>query len=295
METVFLVISILMLFIGLTGNTFSFAVFTTKKMQKILTHNVYRVLAIVDSFYLVLRITQNFVSNNDAALKNISYLNCKLFSFINPAFGPISGWLLVYISLERFVSISLPRFKFLQKKYVETSIVLAIFFYNILLYIPFEIYTSYMNKTIENSNKTKFLCRFKDKNTEQVLLTIDLINLSLLPFGLMFILSIMLIYTIFKSRKRLTGLNNQQENARLIKYIKFAVTSIFLNISFILLNLPFAFGNLSRDFLPYLYIVYSTNIYLFSYCINFYIFLATNSIFKKSFFNIFRKFRQKTI
>jgi hypothetical protein len=114
----------------------------------------------------------------------------------------------------------------------------------------------------------------------------DLINSTLIPFILMFIFSILLIYTIFKSRLRILRLNSAVDRKKLRKDIKFAFTSILLNVTFCIINLPVCVANLLNDVSEY---YYKLLLYLFfiSFCINYYILFTFNSVFRKELFLMF--------
>ena len=307
MNLIGFVVSIIVLTIGLAGNTLLFIVFTTKQMKKQASSNVYRALAVIDSFYAMLRLSQsifttigsskNLFFEDEPKVLKISYVACKIFGYLNPAVGPISGHLLVFMSFERYFSIAKPKhfiFKFIKRKNVEKSIIITLFIFNFILYLPWLLqpYTtidSSLNQTASKNNKTAS-CKYLDVNIQRIILSIDMLNLSILPFVLMFILSIMLIYTVIKARKRSMVLSDQQEKARLLKDIKFSVTLIFLNIAFVSFNLPISLSHIfeveNQNLNPY----YSF-VYMLSYCVNFYILVLTNSIFRAGLVNLFTNFK----
>ena len=111
---------------------------------------------------------------------------------------------------------------------------------------------------------------------------VDLINAVKLPFILMLILSILLIHTIIKSRLTVIRMTNNNANKnKLKKSIQFAVSSICCNFIFLILNLPYTISflssiNIESDIEDYL-----DCLYLFSFCVNFYILFCFNSVYRK--------------
>ncbi len=115
----------------------------------------------------------------------------------------------------------------------------------------------------------------------------DLVNSTLMPFSLMFIFSILLIYTIFKSRLRILRLDSPLDRKRLRKDIKFALTCILLNVTFVILNLPVCIANLLTDVSDFYYQSFM-NLFFCSFCINYYVLFFFNSVFRKEFLFMFR-------
>lgn len=122
----------------------------------------------------------------------------------------ISPWILVYISIEKYISIAFPTKRFLLKKtksQVIFFILLCVFniIYHINLPFSFDL--------ISVNNQT--VCYFIDEESQTVVSYMDLVNFFLLPFILMIFSSNMLIFIIFKSRNRVNHNNSEKENKRL--------------------------------------------------------------------------------
>ncbi len=102
-----------------------------------------------------------------------------------------------------------------------------------------------------------------------------------LAFILMLLFSILLVHTILKSRLRILRLTNQRDRNRLKKDIQFAISSIFMNLSYLLIYLPagiypFILNELSTDLY---YNVFVSLVYI-NYCDHFYILFCFNSVFR---------------
>jgi hypothetical protein len=128
-------------------------------------------------------------------------------------------------------------------------------------------------------------CDF-DSSVRWIIDLIDLINFAIVPFALMLIFSLLMIVTIFKSRLRILRLTNLHDKNRLKKDIKFAVTSIILNLFFIILNLPLCIQNFVEIENFYIEDI-NLCFYLSNFCINFYVLVASNSIIRSEVYNLF--------
>ena len=180
--------------------------------------------------------------------------------------------------------------------------------FNWIYYIPFFSY-SYLIKINNNSNfnstdfifnnnnatrashlrfkpKEEYNCYFIELYHKKVMYMMDLVNSTLMPFSLMFIFSILLIYTIFKSRLRILRLDSPLDRKRLRKDIKFALTCILLNVTFVILNLPVCIANLLTDVSDFYYQSFM-NLFFCSFCINYYVLFFFNSVFRKEFLFMF--------
>ena len=126
-----------------------------------------------------------------------------------------------------------------------------------------------MNDT--NSTDT---CYFIDSYSKNILSFLDLVNRASLSYILLLTFTIANIRTIFKSRKRIST------NKRLAKDIKFAITSIILNLIFIFFTLPvtiivFFPVNINND-----YFICLSFLFFIAYGVNFYTMTLFNSAFR---------------
>lgn len=132
--------------------------------------------------------------------------------------------------------------------------------------------------------------------------TIELINSIIgvvIPFILMFIANVIIIKTIFKSRKNtISTLNN---NNVLLRDIKFSITSISLNVSFFILNMPLSIYLVLKILIEVeeitdLNITISLSIiYYTHYGTLFYVSYLINSAFRNEFHNLIRDIRLKFV
>lgn len=273
----------LILILGLIGNTIGLVALSNKKLIKIGPIIILRFLFTMDSIYLI-TIFITYVDNG-IGLKYISAFSiaCKLFKYICYSLDSISPWLLSYISIDRLVSIkNITKWRFLKNNTFQILYFLALLIFNLVYYLPIAFYSDNLNIADKNeTNMTLNVCVFTDPQAQIILSFLDVFNLLLIPFSIMFVSSIILIITIYISRKRA-----QSENEISKKDIRFSITSISFNIGFLVLNLPLAIVCFfTTNFSDY---TFYTTYYLFyaSYAINFYIILFSNKLFRSVVFDM---------
>ena len=269
--------------IGLIGNILAIVVFSRKKFQNTIFSTYFRIMALFDILTLLFRIDYFLVINNLNGLRNISAVTCKIAFYFIYTLPALSTWILVLISLDRFFSIFLPT-RFLLRKKIKFQLIASfvVCFCNFIIFIP-PIFTVKM-MTVTNKNETKLDCR----NSPTIDL-IDLISSTLIPFLIMFLSTLFTLSKLFRSR----SLNR---NSKLkSKDVRFAVTSIGLDISFLVLNFPQSFYSFIEFFvsieLNLNYIIFSSlSILVYShYGTLFYLTLIFNQSFRKEAIGLFKK------
>lgn len=121
-----------LLVFGMIGNTVGFFVFSRRSLSKFPGRDIYRTLAIMDTLYLIHVILQYFLYYNGMGIRLISGITCKIVRYLNYSLAPISAWLIVYLSIHKFISI---RFRE-QKKVWQKITITFIITYNMAYYLP---------------------------------------------------------------------------------------------------------------------------------------------------------------
>ena len=221
----------------------------------------------------------------------ISNIGCQIYDFFNYALDALSPWCLVYISIEKFISIAYPGKRLIFKKknnQIIFFIILCLFNFIYHLNIPFSVDIEIID------NKSNYsICFFNSYENQLITSNMDLINYILIPFFLMILFSLLLIGSIFKTRSRVDINNSDREHKRLRQDIKVALSLLLMNFIFILLNLPLEISLLLPssyyNFDIYVLLSYIFNI---SSAINFYLILLTNSLFRQEFYSLFKIIRK---
>ena len=276
------------LILGLTGNLLGLVLCSSKNLKKIGTLNIYKYLFVTDSLFLP-QILINYLGygfNLDLTLASV--LSCKLVIYLNYFSAAISPWLLVYISLEKFISIKFPGKVFLRKKRNQNIFYLILIIYNIVYYSP--ILTFYNIETFSvNTTDAYKLCQFTNSDYQLIGSWMDMINRVLLPFIFMVFFTVLLVHSIFKSRRNVLNAFKSSQNKTFRREIRLSITSMFMNIAFVALEMPLAISLFIANTTTVWTVFNQLTFYLFymSYSVNFYVMFLSNSLFRKEFFLIF--------
>jgi len=251
----------LILAIGLIGNTLGLIAFFNKKLANVGPCIIYRSLFFTDSFYLVQIIVYYLQYPFFIDLTMISSFSCKIFYYLNYLACLPSPWFLVYISIEKCISIVYPTKRLILKKQLYQYIyIISVYIFSIINWM-YSISSVY------------------------------------LPFIAMILISVMLAFF-------LTMISFQQGadpeiipeklKKRLARDRIYTKSSFFMNLVFILLNLPISIlyfypGVLLNSYLN----VFILHLQILSYGISFYIIIIMNTKFRASLWKILRKKKPK--
>ena len=128
----------------------------------------------------------------------ISSITCQIWNSFSYGLDALSPWSLVYISVEKFISISYPAKRFiLSRKRNQIIYLILLILFNFLYHsnVPFNV------DLLDYDNIT--YCSFIDYESQSIISSMDIVNCLLAPFLLMLCFSILLILTIFNSRRNL--------------------------------------------------------------------------------------------
>jgi hypothetical protein len=301
---VYYIFAPIVLAIGLTGNSLGLAVFmkSSKELNKNGPILIYKFLFLSDTFYLLQIIIDYFGHGFDLDLTVLSNLSCQIYIYFNYAFCALSPWLLVYILIERFISIGHPTKRLIMRKKSNQIIYLFILvLFNLCSYIIAPFSYKVQNYNINNNNNNNnnesnisyLNCNFINYERQLIISYFDLFYRALLPFILMIFISFLLIVIILfviNFKTQIKDLNTDKVKRRIKRDIRFAFSSFGMNLLFIILNLPLSLVL----FLPDYYIsntLFLATFYLYylSYGINFFVIFAVNKIFRKSVKKLFFK------
>lgn len=197
--------------------------------------------------------------------------------------------LLAYISMERFISMKYPIKKYLlRKNNIQLMFLLIIVVVNLILYLPIPILVDI--QLIESSNSTEEIeknCNFKDRKYQNLINYVDLANRAVLPSIYMFIFTCLVLKNIFTLRKKICKIFLSELNVSYKREIRLAITSVLLNLLYILLQLPISIISLFPNNLSDLFYMFIYYLFYASYSINFYVILFSNKLFHDEFIKLF--------
>ena len=210
---------------------------------------------------------------------------CKLIFSIPIYLSNIYPWIMVAFSVDKLLGMRVNSIAIVKKRWFQWSIVAGIVSFNLALYgfIPIlirrgEIFPGY------------FICGITNTGFEYTLYMIfNLLEASLIPFITMIVTSILTFRMLIKSRKSIER-NGKLSRDRKTRDMKYAISSLTLNIIFIICRLPgtvfFILSGFYSYFNVYLYMV-SSLMFFINVSSSLFIHLVTNSVFRREFFYFF--------
>ena len=276
--------------IGIIGNLLTFIIFSRPAFRKNSISTYCRALAICDCFTIYQLISDIGYLFFNYFLPQKSDWGCKLNFYITLSFSSITAWILIAFSIDKVLSMK-NRAKFIKKKPFQYSVIIGIILFFSLLYIEIPM----LLVRVSTSNNTAFKCDISSLPFGGVLNLVHLIDASFIPFITMIFSSIISIRMIRNSAKTIQRHVNAMDILnRTTRDLKYAVTSISLNVMFLVLKTPLTIVSLLLCLKTNLSSV-TINVTLFIYFINFssgiFVHLASNSIFRREFF-IFLRLRK---
>jgi hypothetical protein len=133
------------------------------------------------------------------------------------------------------------RFEFVHKKSFQLKIMTVITIVSLIGYIETPIYgynTVRVSTNALNQTTTSWQCNLKSLYFYQAFSIVMLIQVFFIPCALMLTSSILIIRGLANTRKRIEAHENREMKSRKAKDIKFAISSIVLNVLFIVLTSP---------------------------------------------------------
>ena len=273
----FLMAPVIIIF-GLIGNSLGFILILRNKKQKNGFILMYKYLFFMDLINLAI---QALIYGFDL---NLGYLNkylCRVLQYNYYFLSPIPAMLLVYISLERIISIKRPIYSsFFNRKLHQRIYLTAVIAFNSVYYLPILFFSGMIKVDSKSNSSNTTECNFLNDFSREIVSTIDFVN-NLIPFILMLTFTVILIISIHRMRTRILQTFRRQTNKVLRKNIQLIVALVSINLFYLISILPFNIFNLIND-KNYDLIVYffATYLYAITYVCNFYLLLVASKNFR---------------
>ena len=271
--------------LGVAGNIMSFIIFSRKPFKNNSISTYFRATSVIQSLTIY-----QFIINMGILFANIditsqSDLPCKLLFYSWPVYDSSTSWILMVFSIDKMLNMSRKPIPIIKKKWFQWTVVTMIVLIHAILYIGvpfdlkrFEIFPGF------------YYCFVSNLSFFRAFSFIYLIETSFIPFVVMMVTSIVTIRLLIKSRKSL-GQVGKLERLRRARDTKFAISSLTFNFFFITFKMPFLVGYILMSFysqLDFSYFGISLFLFFVNMSSNFYINLATNSVFRREFLTICR-------
>lgn len=280
--------------VGIVGSVLMLVVYSTKNLRRLTVSVYFRAMSITNlwvNFDSVLQLTEFLLDINTITMSNFSCKTLKFLSYISDA---LSAWFLVAISIDRFFNIfNTIRLQIIKKTQFAIGVVIGICVFNLLIYVQL-FFTINIDIMPISRNKSLIVCHEKVGLSFRIL---DMMISAALPFLFMLFTSISIMVGIHRTRRRIniTRRGNAQQRLTQLRDIKFGITIVALNVTFLLWNAPrpvFLFvqyikllGSVSVSNLIIMSVIFLFFQNLF-YAITFYEQVLTNKIVRKTLINL---------
>lgn len=284
---------------GLVGSVCMFAVYTRPCLRRLSLSAYFRVMAIV----CFIQNTANLIQlrYHDEIVQFSEHL-FFLFVYIQYLLVPISAWLELLASLDRFLSILFAyKLNFFMKPRFQYVSIASVIILNSILYI-------------HNLLGVRLVCEIFNVSTRDIksvlklremVFLVDLVTSSVAPFVVMTVLSVSTLVAIIRVHSRIKRSNQSSSSlsvARLLRDIRFGVTMIVLNSLFFVFVAPyrlnFIFGlnpfkPYSQMLANYVFDLVLNDVVDYYFILNFYFQLAVNSLVRREMAKLLRLVFQK--
>ena len=273
--------------VGIIGNLVSIFIFTRRSLnQRTNTGFFYTILCIVNVIQIVfISIFKRWDSFSNFRI----YLNFNIENYIETIILQTVCWIQALISFDRFIVVYSPikGVRIMSKKWVLCSIILGLFILIICFDLPSFIHTY---KTTDIAYHLSYLSSVLNWVTEFIM---SLMGVQI-PFLIMVILDILVVFRLKRSRMQTHGSNSRQTGQSSRSY-RFTINTILIDLIYFIFNFPFTICNIiflinmlnksSHSILNFVSGIVSQLPFFYS-CLLFFTFLIFNRNFRSEFFSI---------
>ena len=289
----------MIVFFGAIGNVFAFCVLVRRRMR---TRSVYfymAVLACADTVLLLVGPFRNWIRVlTDFDLIHTSNFTCKFIIFLIVFSQHLSAWLIVLLTVDRFLSIWHPFYaasfcSIARARVITIVLVCILIVYNIHIFWTFELLTR---------NNTQQMCTIDKHNPFHYIYDyLKAITYCLFPSSIVLILNSCIIYKVMQRKIDFEGSTHsnspQPTESQRVTRRKNHVTTMLLVISFVWLALttPYGIFSVSRTQLSEVMdpsvLRFSVTIcfllFYLNHSVNFYLYCLTGQKIRKEFIELF--------
>ena len=282
------IVQAIVLGIGIVGHVISIIVFSRKTFRKNSISTYLCALSVfycfnlpqVINFILLKGFNYNFPALNDAI--------CKFWNYLPEIYSSVPAWILVAFSLDKYLSIRISSKTILNKKWFQLVIVFGIVLFDLCAYMWVPILSK---RTESESQPGVFSCGLVSvRGLFSAFMILFALESCAVPFVAMIILSILTIRVLIESRRKVERVG-RVDKERKSRDFRYAVSSITLNILFVVLKTPTMIYYLLNAY-NLVSNVYFSQIAVLFFNINasdsFIVHLISNSLFRQEFLIMFR-------
>lgn len=234
----------ILLILGTVGNILSFIILMRRSMRKFSTYIYLAILSITDTLVLYIGLLRLWIGElNGFDVKNQADWICKLISVAGYTVSDYSVWLIIAVTVERYVAVCYPLHASMMCNLrraitVMTSLLIILFFINSHFFWTVHI------KQYKIQDEIIYNCEGAPKYVrlvDDVWPWVDAILYSFLPFVIIMVLNGLIIRQVVRARRSRDGLQSTQPDHRRRareSSIKLTIMLLTISFAFLLTTLP---------------------------------------------------------
>ena len=273
---------IIILFVGVLGNTIVIAVLMRPKFKKISSRKILCVLSHNDT----LSITTILIYHGSAFDFNFITQSLAFFYY---EFAEVAGWAMCLVNIERLISIRYSQLKVFVDNRSFSLILLVLYGWNFGIYfartLQVTLFDGFTGRIVTNftdlNDNDSIICDVYDPQANFIYNMIDLNNSTIVPFLLMIVSSILIIKSIYDTRKRLLINHTIKDMRRFKRDLQFSITILVLDLFYFAFNLPYCLYSFLGDPLNDFMFTVMDMIFYTQYIFNILAYVILNSEFQK--------------
>lgn len=204
----------ILLCLGTFGNMLSFVIMA-KNMLKGSTYSYLAVLAVMDLLVLYIGLLRMWIGNFSIDVQDTSNYMCKIVNFLGFVSSHTSVWLIIAVTIERFIAVKCPlrapRICTVNRaRFVVLGIVTIICGINAHIFWTVEL------KQTQNG----YECEASEVYSKDIWPWVDAAIYSFVPFGIITVLNSLIIRQVLYARRKRSMMQHSQASAKYNKSTK---------------------------------------------------------------------------
>lgn len=300
--------------LGITGNIVLFLLFSVRgNLNKLVISVYFRALALANLIMCVNWLVEILENVYSFSLTNRVELLCRVLHFLVDSTAPMSAWCLTAADIQQFIAIAYPTRLIRLRKPRSAVVLLATLFVISMLVYSHDLFdynlarANFSNNSRTNKTHSTTCRQNANFNVNELA---DMVGITLVPFAIMLATSVSTLVVVVRSHRRTrrhhhtssscqhTNNNSHNESRTTTQRdIKFGITMISLNLTFLLMNQPLHVFNTinlyfsnGRRFAAIFIRLGTLFMFLNSsfYCVTLYLQIGVNSLVRHEFVGFFK-------
>lgn len=278
--------------VGTIGNIFSFIIMLQREMRQTSTFFYLAVLAVADTIVLFMSAFKTWIRLwSGFAMLHISDASCKIFMFLTYFSLHLSAWLIVAVTVERFIVVWFPlRASSIcstkRAKLTSLALAMGLFLLNAHLFWTADLVTDPRSESKQCAMMQNNRLLYKD-----VIPWVHLTLYSFLPFVSLLVFNVLIIVSLIKHRQIILSELTRADRRTRYNHRRLAITLLSISCVWIITTTPSALytvlplkGETVQQAANFFFIKVICYIFMYiNHSINFFLYCITGQSFRREF------------